>query len=284
MSERFSSRRWWLSFVMGGLLLAGAGDASRAARDKEPKDDVVERRGFQIVKPEITLEPVAEYPASRQIGGVRIELSRIPFRVKPMYFVTVQERTSKWEGWTGVRIGKAAPVWIGAMPYYDIEPEGLRFQVRITNQLGRVLRLESVALQFMKDGEALYTDATANDLRKVIILPEKSWEGVIVGPSLEAFGLKEYDARTSTGGKLKATATTAEGVLLVGLYDVITELDEASNPTQRSNFEWVFAYTAQAVPEEAEALRWKAKLTAEQAAAIVGERPAVDVAGTLPGN
>ena len=250
-------------------------------RPKKQKGPDVERRSFELLMPAIELEPTAEYPESQTIGGVRVELSRIPIESTLMYHVNVQQRTTKWGSITGLSVG-GTPVWVGVLPYYALAPESLQFKVRITNQLGRVLRLQNVALQFTKDGETISTDYAENDLNKVMVLPNKSWEGVLYGPSLEAFGVKAFDANAGDG-LVDESMVASDGVLLLGLYDVITELDAASNPTTRSNFEWVFGYTATTTPKDVEAIRWKAKMTPEQAAEVVGERPADQLVGFVPG-
>lgn len=252
------------------------------AAGKKDKDEV-KKRPFQILKPEVSLEPAAESPSVQEIGGVRVELVRLPFEIRSMYFVNVQERESGWESVTGIRMGTASPVWIGVLPFYNISPQNLRFKVRITNHLGRVLRLQGVALQFVKDGETLSIENVENDLNKVMILPENTWEGTLNGPTLDAFGLKVFDARAATaGGLLEAAEVRSEGVLLMGLYDVVTAMDNASNATTRSNFEWIFGYKASAVPEDAEAIKWKGRLTPEQVEKFIGVRSPEDLAGTLP--
>jgi hypothetical protein len=251
------------------------------AKDKKPKE-AMERRQYQILKPAIVLTAAEGYPETREIGGVRVELAAIPPQTQPRYFVAVQGRETALESWAGIRLGNAAPVWVAVLPFYTVEPKNLQFRVKVTNHLGKVLRLDGVALQFQKDGSALDVASTANTLQKVIILPEKSWEGVLQGPPLQAFGLKEFDARAASGGTVQDPITASEGVLLLGLYDVITELDAASTPKVRSNFEWVFAYQARAEPEAAEALRWKARMTPEDAQRIVGDRTAEELARIMP--
>ncbi|HEX4826371.1 MAG TPA: hypothetical protein VFV19_18875 [Candidatus Polarisedimenticolaceae bacterium] len=253
------------------------------ASDKKSKKSEVEKRPFQVLRPTVELSPTQGYDAVREIGGVRIELTSTQFESKPMYFVSVQKREDALESWTGVRVNDLAPVWVGVLPFFEVTPRNVELKLRITNHLGRVLRLEGVALQFVKDGEALDVGETANALGKVLILPEKSWEGTLSGPTLQAFGLKEFDARTSSAGLLKDAVTASEGTLLIGIYDVITEVDEASNPKKRSNFEWVFAYKAKATPEDAEAMRWKARLTTEQMKQIVGNHSPEEFNAMLPG-
>jgi len=275
----------WLPVLVCGMLAGSTnGEVMAGSKKEKAAKDEVERRKFQIVKPSVELRPAEGYAAVQEIGGIRIELSPTPFTTKPMYFVSIQERSTMFEGLTGVRVGTAAPVYIGVLPFYQVDPKNVQIGLKITNHLGRVLRMEGVALQFVKDGESLATDTAANPtLSKLIILPEKSWEGTLQGPPLTAFGLKEFDARTTSAGLLEGAALASEGVFLVGLYDVITEVDEASAPKKRSNFEWVFSYAAKATPEDAEALRWKAKLTPEVAEKIIGEHSPEDFSAMLPG-
>src|SRR5207249_6788307 len=97
--------------------LAIAALASHALAGK--KDDA-EKRPFQILKPSVELTAAEGYQEVREIGGVRIELASVPFVVKPMYFVSVQQRKSAWEEWTGLRVGQGAPVWIGVLPFYEV--------------------------------------------------------------------------------------------------------------------------------------------------------------------
>jgi hypothetical protein len=190
-----------------------------------------------------------------------------------MVNVFVAPRESAWESWTGVRVGTAAPVWIGVLPYYEVQPGNLQFKVRITNHLGKVLRLQGVALQFTKDGEGVPTDNVQNELNKVMILPEKSWEGTLHGPTLELFGLKKQVVAKGDPTSQPEFASK-EGTLLLGLYDVVTQLDQASNPVTRSNFEWIFGYKTSYVVEDATAQKIKGRLTEEQAKQIAGDFPA----------
>ncbi len=263
------------SVLVLGLLLcvpgvSGDAHAKEKKESKAKKDDSV-KTATKILKPSVTLELADAATSAQEIGGVRVELSRIPIETRPMVNVRVLPRESQWESWTGLRVGTAAPVWITAVPYYEVSPEDLQFKVRITNHLGKVLRLQGVALQFTMDGNSLPTDYAQNELNKVIILPEKSWEGTLRGPSMESFGLKKH-----VGGQDQPAEPgfTKEGVLLVGLYDVVTEVDQASNPVKRTNFEWIFAYTAAMLAEDGEAIAWKARLMPEQAQQIAGNYPA----------
>lgn len=243
-----------------------------AKKDKE-KDDKTQSVTVKVLKPSLALELADAATSAQEIGGVRVELTRVPLETKPMVNVDVGPRESAWESWTGVRVGTAAPVWIVALPYYDVQPGNLQFKVKITNHLGKVLRLQGVALQFTKDGESVPTDNVQNELNKVMILPEKSWEGTLHGPTLELFGLKKQVVAGGDPTNLPEFAAK-EGNLFLGLYDVVTELDQASNPVKRSNFEWIFGYKTGYGVEDATAMKIKGRLTEEQAKQMKGDFPA----------
>lgn len=244
--------------VVGGVLVPD--DAG--AKDKKTDDKIV-KAPVRVYKPNLRVDLVDEKTSAQTIGGVRVELARVPIETKPMIVTWVVPREDKLASWTGITMGSAATVWVAALPYYDVSPTNLQFHVTVTNHLGKVLRLQGVALQFTKDGETVPTESAMNDLNKVMILPEKSWEGVLQGPSLEAFGLKPsvIQRDDKPAGEL---GFAKEGNLLVGLYDVVTELDQASNPVTRSNFEWIYSYNASNVSEEGEALKWKDRMDPNQ--------------------
>lgn len=167
--------------------------------------------------------------------------------------------------------GERTAVWIDTSPFYalrsmsDRRPEHLQMKLKVTNHLGKILRFRGIALNFAIDGNVIPTDATLNDLENVMVLPDKSWEGTIYGPSL---------AEIFTDDK-------SSGMVLVGIYDVVTETDEANNPTKRSNIEWIFSYERSFKTEQASKQHMKAYVTAEQAETLAGVHRFTDLQGML---
>lgn len=250
--------------------------ATEGAEKKKPK---TERYSLELPKPSFALEPVEGYTAMQTIGGVRVEVTAVPFEVRPMFFVSLEQR-KKFMVLTGV--AGNIPVWAGIIPFLQVEPGNIQLKLRITNHLGKVLRMQGVALQFQKDGETLNTDYEQLGLERVIILPEKSWEGTLDGPPLSAFGLTQFDATNAGLGLVKPTGDSKEGVLVVGLYDVITELDAASNPKTRSNFEWIFSYSASTVVEQALAVRMEGWAKEADFKTMPGVRTAEELGSMFP--
>jgi len=212
----------------------------------------VETYPIEIEKPMLRLEPAPEYPPIKEVGGVRIEMISIPPETKKMILVTLEDRT----GVADFLTSSLKSVWIWETPLYEIQPPEVQFQVRVTNKLTKVLRLQGVAMQFAIDGKTVPTDYTKNILDKAILLPNQTWEGILYGPPVE--GLQQKS-----------------GVLQAGIYDVITEVDDANNPLKKSNFEWIYTYQLTKTKEMAEKKRSKGAVTLEQARAVHGrKRPA----------
>lgn len=251
------------------LVLSVSHPASAGERERGPQ-----REPVSVEIPSFRLEAAPDYPAVREIGGVRMELVPGPIQARPMKTILLEQRIGFG---TFLQTG-ATPVWITEAPSYDLEPPNVLFQLRVTNHLGKVLRLQGVAITFAVNGDLIPTDYAQNNLNAQIILPEKSWEGVLQGPKIETAQVKEpaqpAGQKVGTKPSAEAVITKGSGTLLVGLYDVITELDEASNPKKRSNFEWVFAYELATHPAQAHQVRYKASVTAEQAAKLQGKHPA----------
>ncbi|MFX1514251.1 MAG: hypothetical protein ACFFCQ_16880 [Promethearchaeota archaeon] len=108
-------------------------------------------------------------------------------------------------------------------PYFEVEPSALAFNIRIYNHLDHVIRLEGAVVAFRIDGRMVNIDrANYQEFLAGIIIPRGEDEYPIYGPMIES---------------LPSSCNIA---LL--LYDVVTQTDDAGNPTKKSNFEWVFTY------------------------------------------
>lgn len=202
----------------------------------------------EVEVPTLKLEPAPDYPPIKEMGGVRIELIPVPAETKKMKLVTLEARTGAADFLTT----NMKSVWVWETPVYEILPEDLQFQVRITNHVGKILRFQGVALTFSVNGKNVPTDYAKNDIGSAMLTPNASWEGILHGPP--------------------ADALQQSGMLLVGIYDVITEVDAANNPTKRTNFEWVYSYNLTKTKQQDQKTRTKGSVTAQQAAALQNSR------------
>lgn len=109
------------------------------------------------------------------------------------------------------------------VPYYEIWPENLIFKIKIYNHLDRVLRLAGTIVAFQVDGKMMHVDrANYQEFIDGFIIPRQEAEYQIYGPPLNMI------------------SDPCNIALL--LYDIVTQTDEAGNPTKKSNFEWYFSY------------------------------------------
>ncbi len=207
---------------------------------------------IEVEAPHLKLEPAPDYPPIKEIGGIRIELIPVPPKTRKMKLVTLEART----GIADFLSENMKSVWVYETPFFQIYPENLQFQVRVTNKLPKVLRLQGVAIQFAVNGKSVPTDYALNDIQNTILLPNQTWEGLLHGPP--------------------ANSLESSGVLLAGIYDVITEVDEANSPTKRSNFEWIYAYTVVKTKESLQKIRYKSAVTLEQAKSLHNSRHVVE--------
>lgn len=113
------------------------------------------------------------------------------------------------------------------IPYFA-QGNQVMFSLSIENNLDQPLRLSNaiVALKIgNKDVPKESFKESYEELRGQVILPGSTYEGTFTGPQLAS--------------GLQASAIT------FALYDVVTELDAASNPTKRSAFVWQYQYSVE---------------------------------------
>lgn len=132
-------------------------------------------------------------------------------------------------------------VWETVQHSLKVEPEFLRFQVRINNQLDRSFRGAGTAVQFNVDGKLTdVAQLNCQELLNVIVPPRSEKEMYGYGPSPSTL-----------------SQNAAIGVMC---NDVVTETDLAGNVTRRQNFQWVFQSklkeVEQAVPGTTREKKW----------------------------
>jgi hypothetical protein len=132
-------------------------------------------------------------------------------------------------------------VWESVEHSLRVEPEFLRFQVKINNQLDRSFRGAGTVVEFNVDGKVSDVgQLNYRELLNVIVPPRSEKEVYIYGPSPSV---------------LSPNATI--GVMF---YDVVTATDAAGSVTQRQNFQWVFQSklkeVEQAVPGNSRVKKW----------------------------
>lgn len=108
-------------------------------------------------------------------------------------------------------------------PYYLIEPKHIIFKLRISNKLGKVMRMAGSIISFQINNKTVALESSGyQELMQGMILPRQESEFILTGPKIST---------------LKDNNTIA-----FMMYDVMTKTDAAGNPTERANFEWFYTY------------------------------------------
>jgi len=183
---------------------------------KNPSEEIPQTIDLTTVKP--TLEPLEGYPWEQTKDNVTITIAPEPIEPSCVY-----QRSLK-----GVyELFKSAD----ANPLYkvtdtpsrlELSPDHLILKLNTTNNLSHVLRFHGAVPTLTIDGKAIpISEQTKNELIRAVLTPYTTLDLTIDGPSLST---------------LESAST-----LNFAIYDVITAVDEANNPTKRTTFEWIFS-------------------------------------------
>jgi len=189
-----------------------------------------------------TLEPVEGYPWEQTKDAVTIKLTPVPFEHKVVY-----QRSLK-EIFELIKVGGQTKYEITERPdHLVIRPDNLKLQLHVANNLNHVLRFQGAVLSLSVDGKGLPIDSkTQDELLRAVLTPYTSLDVTLLGPSRQSL-------------KNASTITFA-------IYDIITAVDAANNPTKRTTFEWIFSVRPKNVSGEYEVRTRQERMTPQQVA------------------
>jgi hypothetical protein len=205
-----------------------------------PKPEVPATTTVELKKPTLTLAPNYQY--EREVDGVLITLTPVEFSEKEYVQREIEEKPSI------LTVGGVYTYDVVEKPVFQYEPENLNFKLSLTNRLDHVLRMKDCVVSFTIDGKP-YAGLDVDELTGSVLVPNQSYEGEVDGPAY---------------AELKNPCN-----IVFSIYDVVTQVDAANNPTKRTNFEWVLTYNVNNVQKEAQIKHYEKKMTREQAAAFL---------------
>jgi hypothetical protein len=219
------------------LLLIGA--TKQGCQHTQPQPPPTQK--VSALKPSLT--PLPETKPSQDKGGVEISVAPVVYTVVDGTKVTdrtLYERVKRDYDLSG-RVFET-PVRIierTTTPVPKIQPDRLKFQVKVVNKMPRVFRGQGMVVQFNVAGKLHNVNPSGYaDLVQMIVPPRNEFAVDIYGPPLS-----ELPASCPVG---------------LFLYDVVTKTDDAGNVTEKQNFEWYWNYTTQL--EEREAMITKERI------------------------
>jgi hypothetical protein len=179
-----------------------------------------------------SLAALAETPQSQTKSGLRITMTPESYQAKDTMIDEVR-RVPPPTHWGMVVMPSATAVYVERtkVPSLAVSPDRLMLHVHLSNQMPRVFRGFGIAVQFNVAGKLAAVDPSGyGDLVNAILPPRSEQEVTIYGPPIST---------------IPAPCTVG-----VFFYDVVTNMDQAGNVTEKQNFEWYFSYQTQLVEKE----------------------------------
>lgn len=211
------------------------GCASTTPKMKESVHQTV-----SLEMPAISLATGYEY--AKVTDGVSISVTPVPFEEFQMVKREMKEKPSMF------MVNNLVKWKITDTPVYFCRPDHLAFVVKVTNNLDHVLRLAGAVVTVSVDGKP-YPTSGVEDMERIVLVPGQSWEDELTGPHCNAMPKNTN--------------------LVFSIYDVITAVDNANNPTKRTNFEWIYTYSTEILEKDIEIKHYEQNMTREAAVEFV---------------
>lgn len=236
----------YLSIATVGVFIAAC-----ASLQKEP--DPPPKRTVEIDVP--TIEAVAETSERQEYGGISIEVKPVGFSVQPdsvctyrafdepIFYVSGPEQE-------GVSSETHTPIHEVKFPDKRLDRDDVTFEVTLVNKMERVWRTEGAVIQVAIDGEVEAVEPPRYEELVTELLPPGQTRSHSV-PVIEADRLPQ------------------EAAIELFLFDVVTDIDEAGNITERHNFEWSFEVTHEAQVDTVTGFRTNWWVSNSEANAII---------------
>jgi hypothetical protein len=193
------------------------------------------------------LAPAPGYSYTKTIDGVEITLAPTAFEERRLVRRDLEQKAQL------VTFGGVKRWIVTELPLIRYEPSTITLGLKVTNRLDHVLRFGGTVVRFDVDGKP--EDATGIEtLQKAVLIPNQSWEGEIQGPAWESLGSPTN--------------------LVFSIFDVVTAVDAANNPTKRTNFEWILSFEKKPLSVTMEARAYEKDMTEADAANFKGIWPA----------
>jgi hypothetical protein len=211
-----------------------------------PKEEIKQDVILSIAKP--TLEPVEGYPWELTKENVTITIAPEPVEAACVYLRSLKKK------FTLIKVNDDGTdeFYVKDTPdHLVLDPDHLILKLNVTNNLSHVLRFHGAVPTLTVDGKNLPIDEkTKDELLRAVLTPYTTLDLTIDCIALSSL----ENAKTVN----------------FAIYDVITEVDAANNPTKRTTFEWIFSVRPVNVEKSFSVRTMKKRYTPEQVGQIDG--------------
>jgi hypothetical protein len=195
--------------------------AGCAATSKSSAPKPVENVTLTATVP--ALEPLEGYPWEQTKDAVTVTLTPEPFIHKIMYERSLVEKFEM------IKVNQSTKYEVTERPHaIVVKPDRLFLHLHAVNNLSHVLRFHGCVISLQADGKNLPVDPqTVEEFTKAVLTPYASFDATLNGPETKQLA--------------------GVNTITFAIYDVITAVDAANNPTKRTTFEWIFSVRPQNV-------------------------------------
>lgn len=184
-----------------------------------------------------SLTAAAGASESQQRGGVVLELPAPTFEL-------TEKTTSTCDQKTTADTDGIAMYDVAQTTAFAAEPPALQFKLKVSNKSSKIVKLADVMFKVVVANEE--AKIKVDDVKDVVLRPEDTKEVAIVGPAWQ-----QLPNQTS---------------IVVTVFGVPTEFDDANNVTKTDNFEWAFDYQVTSVEKDVRMSSGYRYLSAQDAA------------------
>jgi len=210
-----------------GVVFCAAAHGQR--KKKEPPQPIVVKVSAAVP----SLAALAETQQSQAKSGLRITMQPATYQTRESVMPAVQRVAPRSFLGMTVRPSDPRAVYVERtqVPGLTVDPDHIVFSVHLSNQMPRVFRGSGIVVQFNVAGKVVPVEASGyGDLINLILPPRSEQTITIIGPAI--------------------TSIPTPCTVGVFFYDVVTNIDQAGNVTEKQNFEWYFSYQTQRVEKD----------------------------------
>jgi hypothetical protein len=182
-----------------------------------PSTKPPEQRELKVGYTLPVVKPVEGTQELQDRNGVMISVSSAPFVPRKTIGATYKQLP------TSFVMNDQYNYEVISTPRYSVSPDNVRFKVKVVNNLNQVVRLAGTVVRFNVDGKEVTLDpktSGSESFGNAILTPREQKEFDILGP--------------------RTLELPNDATLGLMLYGVVTQTDDAGNPTKRSNYEWFY--------------------------------------------
>ncbi len=205
-------------------------------------------------KPEIELVPTSKQTQGSEktsitVTTLRLKESELKYRTE---YEQLQINSSEccMMMFSAFLLGSAMRTYKKTVtPYYKIPQQDLVFGIFIENHLGHILYLDRSVVTLEVNDELVYWNQVRylllSQLFEDIILPEEQCQPIKI--------------------RIPIDTLHSPSKIVLSIYDIVTGMDAAGNPTERLSYKWEFQYTVEKTAKQEQITVEQIQLKTEEA-------------------